>query len=293
MSVAFGALASLMLHVTDVDVLDHGQRFFTVLLACAAGAPATALAARLHRESRDGTPSMRPLLSTLTLGAVVGAASQGYLALRLGGRGQVWLAGMSLGHDPFTLMMVGAVLGALAGVVAFVALGLGLRALRALPPVLDAGEKLGVPALAIATVAAAALPLVLDAEELVPAAAVAGLGLAGLVVLARRDGARRAFVTRVFAGTEPGVEIVRHASAADRASLACVADVPRGETVLVMASPQSYRTAARGASLMLLADTERETLAPIVARHRVASGAALAGIALLALRVAALEVAYR
>lgn len=290
MSVAFGSLAALVCHVTNVAAIDRGQLVITVLLASAAGAPTTYLAAAVRGTSRDGIPSTKPFFVTIVSGALLGAASQTYVALRLAAWEQLWLCGIPLGQNRAIWIMMGALLGALAGVGAYVAIAIGLRALEALPPVLDAEEKLGVPALATATLAATFVLAILDAEELVPASAVAGLGLAGLVVLARRDAARRSFVTRVFAGTEPGVEILSQASDAERGSLARVCDIPYGDRVLVERTEQTYRTTARGSAIMLLAETREETLAPIVSRQRVATFAAIGCIVLFGLRIASLEI---
>ncbi len=174
--------------------------------------------------------------------------------------------------------------------VAFIVLSIGLRALRRTPSVLDAEERFGVPGLAAATIASVVALMALRPEELVPAAVVTGLGLGALTVMILRDRERIAFVGRVFEGREPGVEIVWQPSDAEKGALCPVADIVFGEVVLVEKRAEStYRTTARGRGLMLLAETKGETLAPIDARHKLATRAAAACLALFVIRLVLLQ----
>ena len=105
-----------------------------------------------------------------------------------------------------------------------------------------------------------------------------------------RDRQRSAFVGRVFEGREPGVEILWQPSEAEKGELCPVADIAFGEVVLVERRAEStYRTTAKGRGLMLLAETKEETLAPIDARHKLATRAAVACVALFVIRIVILQ----
>lgn len=294
MCVAFGVLAALVGHVSKVAAIDVHQYELCVALACLAGLPTTYVAVRAQANTLTGTSVAKPFLVTLLTGTLLGTLGQAYTALRLAAWERLWFCDIPLGTNRVAWIALGAVIGALASVVAFVVLVVGLRAMRQTPSVLDADERLGVPSLAMATLAAAVLLAVLIPEELVPGAVVAGLGTGGLVVMLLRDRERHAFVTRVFDGTEPGVEILWQPTETEKGDLCPVVDVPYGEVVLAEANDVStYRTTARGRGLMLLAETREETLAPLEARQKVATRAAVVAVALVLLRLVALMLVPR
>jgi hypothetical protein len=293
MCVAFGALAAFFAHFARIATIDAHQFELTVALACLAGLPTTYVSVRAQENVERGTSLARPLVATVAAGALLGTASQGYTAFCLAPWERLWFCDIPLGTNRAAWLGLGAGFGALGSVAAFVALTIGIRALQRTPMVLDAEERFGTPALAVTTLAASGMLLVLDPEELVPGAVVAALGLGGLAVLMLRDRERSAFVGRVFADEEPGVEIHWEPTVAEKAALCPVADVPYGELVLAERHAQeSYRTTARGRGLMLLAETKEETLAPIDARQKVAAWAAGGALSILLVRLLTLQVAH-
>ncbi len=305
--VVFGVVAALAGHALLLASLAPGQFHAAVALAVALGVPITRLAHRTMRRRRDtllaeedlallasSMPSSagfaRPMLLTATAGAALGLLLQGYTALTLAPWDTLWVLGVSLGKERGTWFLLAAVAGALVSVAGGVPLVLGLRALARSPAALDAAERLGVPALATATLAAAGLLFALNEDELGAGAGVLTLGLGGLAWRCVQDARRLGFVRRVFSGDEPGVEIVWQPGAVELRDLLPVADLT-GEVVLAArpdAAGAAYRTTARGRGLMLLGDTLEETSAPILRRLRIASAcAAIASCAAL-MRIAAL-----
>ncbi len=293
MCVAFGAIAAFVAHVARIATIDIHQFELTVALACLAGLPTTYVSVRAQETAERGTSLAKPFFATVAMGALLGTASQGYTALRLAPWERLWFCDIPLGNNRLAWLGLGAALGALGSVFAFVALTIGIRAMQRTPMVLDAEERLGAPALAVTTLAASGLLFLLDPEELVPGAIVAALGLGGLAIMVSRDRERSAFVGRVFADEEPGVEILWQPTVAEKGVLCPVADVPYGEIVLAEKQErESYRSAARGRGLMLLAETKEETLAPIGARQKVARWAALGALSLLLLRLVTLQLVH-
>jgi hypothetical protein len=289
LSVAFGTLASMLTHLGRMARVDPAQVAFTVGLAAAAAFPLTFAASRIHEAARLRSSLVGPFALTVAMGASLGAASQAFLALRLEPWEKLWVFDLPLGSDRGGWIVFGALVGAIGAIGAFGLLAVGLRTLQRSSAVLDAEERLGIPALAAASVVSALWMAKLDPEELVPAAAIAGLGLGSLTVLALRDRARRGFVTRVFEGREPSVELMCLATPEERSGLPPIADIGFGDRVVVeKVEHVSYRTAARGRAVVLFAETLEETVAPLVARERVFARAALATMGLVGLRLVAL-----
>lgn len=294
LSVAFGTLASVLAHVTRMARVDPAQVAFTVVLAAASAFPLTYAASRIHDASRLRSSLVGPFALTVAMGAALGTASQAFLALHLEPWEKLWVFDVPLGSDRGAWLVFGALAGAVGAVFGFSLLATGLRTVQRSSAVLDAEERLGIPALGAASVASALWMAMLDPEELVPAAAIAGLGLGSLTVLALRDRARRGFVTRVFEGREPGVELSCLATPEERAALPPIADIGFGDRVVVeKVERASYRTAARGRAVVLVAETLEETLAPLAARERLFARAAIATFALVGLRLVTLAFVLR
>ena len=293
LSIAFGTIALVVGRVLELAHVVPPALPVLVAGACAAAFPVTKLAthgAQRSWEERGTQPFFRPFAATLSAGALLGAAVTGYMALTLGTWESLWFAGMSLGHDHATWLAVGAVVGAMASLVAFALVMLGLSALRRVPRVLDVEERFGAPALSIATPVASIALFVGGVTELPTAFALLGLGLGYLGVAARRDARRIRFVTRVFQGKETSVELRAAPSNEELHGLEALGDA-HGENVFALRSgPATYRSTARSEGLLLLGETLGETAGPMELRKQRVLRAAGLSCAVAAVRLGALLV---
>jgi hypothetical protein len=271
LSIAFGTVALVVGRVLGLSHVVPLALPVLVAGACLTAFPVTRIAthgAQRQWEERGSQPFMRPFVATLVAGAMLGASVTGYMALTLGSWESLWFAGVSLGHDHGTWMAVGAVVGGVLSLVGFALLMMGLSALRNVPRVLDVEERFGAPALSFATPVAALVLFAQGTDELPVAFALLGLGLAYLLIAARRDSRRIHFVARVFQGEDASIELRPAPSDEELRSLEPLGDA-YGENVLaIRTGPATYRNAARGEGLLLLGETLQDTSGPIEARRR-------------------------
>ncbi len=95
MSVAFGTIAVVVAHVSNVAAIDVHEFELVVFLAMLAGVPTTYVAA----HARGTGAAAKPLAVTLLSGMGLGALAQVYTALHLEPWEKLWFFDIALGQN--------------------------------------------------------------------------------------------------------------------------------------------------------------------------------------------------
>lgn len=254
--------------------------FSTVLLAFAAGKIVDALAGGPFRlVATLGVPTL--------FGALIGTVVQAVVLVDIG---TSWshavrdLGGLVDTTEPIPWIGAGIFLGGAPALVVAAFLVVASRSIRRLTGN-DASEGFGVAFTGFAGLLAAFGLVLVDGIGVPPLLFVAVAAAMTILVTILVDGSRARFLRRVYAGQGAGFDIVP----ADRfanPSLAPMVAKAGAASVLVRVTGGSYRAAA-AEPIALLAETESETLRPLLRRRAAATAMlvamfALGGLSLLA-----------
>ncbi len=263
------AVASLSMSFDEIERYSEVGFLFGIVMA---GVLALATGQVLEAVKDDGWRTVASVALPTGCGALIGVVLQAFVLFHtgLGWDGAVKdLGGLVNTTEPLTWLMAGVVLGGTPALLVAGFLLLAARALRRLTGH-DASEGFGVGFVGTAGLLAAFGLFLVKGMAVIPLLLVAIAAAVTVLVAVLIDGSRIDFLRRVYARAGEGFDIVPASQFAGDASLAPLVAAAGSGAVLVRLAKAEYRAAAME-PIALVADSEEETLRPLLRRRRAAT----------------------
>lgn len=264
------AMASISMSVDEVERYSPGGFVAGIV---AAGVLAVIVSKLIDRIDND--PSLR-LFASIGLptacGAAIGLMVQAVVLFHVGTGWEAAvkdLGGLVDTTNPIPWLAAGLFLGGIPALLVSAFLLLASRALRRLSGH-DASEGFGVGFVGAAGIIGASGLLIVKGMALAPLFAVTFASVVTVLIAVLIDGSRIDFLRRVYARSGEGFDIVPATQFANDPTLAPMVAAAAGGSVLVRLAKAEYRAAAME-PIALVADTEEETLRPLLRRRRAAA----------------------
>lgn len=270
---AFALMAVAMASISMS--LDEVERYSpTGFLAgiVAAGVLAVVISRLIDAVKDVGWRTVATILLPTGCGAAIGVMIQ---AMVLAHTGTGWelavkdLGGLVDTTEPVSWLAAGLFLGGVPALLVTAFLVLAARALKRRTGH-DANEGFGVAFVGTAGIVAAAGSFVAKGMAVAPLFLVTIVSTVTVLIALLIDGSRITFLRRVYARTGEGFDIVPATQFANDPTLAPMVAAAGTGSVLVRLPKAEYRAAAMQ-PIALLADTEEETLRPLLRRRRAAA----------------------
>jgi hypothetical protein len=263
------AITSVSMSLDEVERYSEGGFLVGIVTA---GVLAVLVAKAIDAVQDASWRTVATVLLPTGCGAAIGVLIQ---AMVLAHTGTGWelavkdLGGLIDTTSPVTWLAGGVILG---GAPALVVTGFLLLAGRALKRRVghDASEGFGVAFVGSAGIVAAFGLLIVKGLAIAPLFVVAVVSAITVLVAVLIDGSRISFLRRVYARTGEGFDIVPATQFAGDPTLAPMVAKAGGGSVLVRLAKAEYRAAAME-PIALVAETEEETLRPLLKRRKTAA----------------------
>lgn len=263
-------VAAVSMSVDAVPQYSHKAFFAGIALAVALAVTAAKI---LDLFEGARWRMVASLLLPTAFGAVIGVVVQALVLSEVGttwGRAVRDLGGLVDTMHPVPWIASGIVLGGFPALAVSVFLVLASRALRRIVGH-DAPERFGVAFTGGVGMLSAVSLLAVDGIAVAPLLVVTSSAALALLVMLLVDGARVRFLRRVYAGEAAAFDIVPvERFAHDPAIAPLVADT-RAEAVLVRVERLGSYRAAAAEPIALVAESEHETLSPLLRRRATAT----------------------